>query len=172
MTVPVFRDTDHLYRVIGEFMMIPARERTWEELRSWWGSHPSYQEHGDELAQINRIGTDISRSRIAVVFAITHPEAIISIDAKQEKETEKYTVLLGKEITHPDVRIETSGDVAHQFWGGNIQLPFALLTGKMKAKGSKMKALQLVPRIVPAFPLYWRYLELIGEKDLLRALRR
>ncbi|WP_257722290.1 hypothetical protein [Geobacillus sp. JS12] len=44
------------------------------------------------------------------------------------------------------------------------------MTGKMKAKGSKAKALQLLPRIVPAFPLYRRYLELIGEDGLLHAL--
>ncbi|WP_407652266.1 hypothetical protein [Geobacillus icigianus] len=171
MNVPIFRDDVHFYRVIGEFMNIATRERTWEELRAWWGHHPAYYEQGNELEQINRIGEQIRRSRAAFVFYLTDPEAVISIDARRPTPGEHYEVLFGRGLDQPDVAIVTTGDVAHQFWGGNISVPLALITGKMRVKGSKAKALQLLPRIVPAFPLYRRYLELIDEPALLRALQ-
>jgi|GEM_PF-2376259 len=166
----LFRNGEHVYRVIGEFMSIPSRPRTKEELRNWWGQHPAYEEHGDEVEHINRIGEQIRRSRAAVVFYLTKPPAVISIDARRPKPGEHYEVLFDRVLDQPDVAIQTTGDVAHQFWGGNINVPLALMTGKMKAKGSKAKALQLLPRIVPAFPLYRRYLELIDEPALLAAL--
>ncbi|MGG3005146.1 hypothetical protein ABEO87_03665 [Geobacillus stearothermophilus] len=61
----LFRDDAHVYRVIGEFMQIPSRPRTEMELRSWWERHPAYQEYGNEVEQINRIGEQIRRSRAA-----------------------------------------------------------------------------------------------------------
>ncbi|AMX82600.1 hypothetical protein GS3922_02325 [Geobacillus subterraneus] len=167
----LFRDDVHVYRVIGEFMQIPSRPRTIEELRQWWGHHPAYYEQGNELEQINRIGEQIHRSRAAFVFYLTDPEAVISIDARRPKPGAHYEVLFGRGLDQPDVAIQTAGDVAHQFWGGNVSVPLALMTGKMRAKGSKAKALQLLPRIVPAFPLYRRYLELIDERVLLHVLK-
>ncbi|MBB6282643.1 hypothetical protein HNR34_000971 [Geobacillus subterraneus] len=171
MEMALFRNEDHVYRVIGEFMKIPSRPRTGEELHNWWGQHPAYKEYGGEVEQINRIGEQIRRSRAAFVFYVTDPKAVISIDARRPKPGEHYDVLFGRGLDQPDVAIQTTGDVAHQFWGGNINVPLALVTGKMKAKGSKAKALQLLPRIVPAFPLYRRYLELIDERALLHALK-
>ncbi|AEV20431.1 hypothetical protein ABS784_03580 [Geobacillus sp. G4] len=167
----LFRDDAHVYRVIGEFMQIPSRPRTEFELRSWWERHPAYKEYGNEVEQINRIGEQIRRSRAAFVFYLTDPEAVISIDARRPETGENYAIYFGQAIDAPDVAIKTTGDIAHQFWGGNINVPLALMTGKMKAKGSKAKALQLLPRIVPAFPLYRRYLELIDERALLHALK-
>ncbi len=167
----MFHDDNHVYRVIGEFMQIPARLRTAEELRQRWGRHPAYKEYGDEVEQINRIGEQIRRSRAAFVFYLTDPEAIISIDARRPEPGENYSIYFGQALDAPDAAIQTTGDIAHQFWGGNINVPLAFMTGKMKAKGSKKKALQLLPRIAPAFPLYRRYLELLGEDDLLYALR-
>jgi hypothetical protein len=169
--VGLFRDDRHVYRVIGEFMQIPARPRTAEELRAWWGHHPAYREYGGEVEQINRIGEQIRRSRAAFAFYLTDPEAVIGIDARGPDEGENYAVFFGRSPAAPDVAIRTTGDVAHQFWGGNVNVPLALMTGKMKTKGSRAKALQLLPRIVPAFPLYRRYLELIDERALLAALR-
>ncbi|QIZ68676.1 SCP2 sterol-binding domain-containing protein [Geobacillus subterraneus] len=167
----LFRNEDHVYRVIGEFMKIPSRPRTREELKIWWGQHPAYEERGGEIELINRIGEQIRRSHTVIVFHLTEPEAVISLDAKRPKKGENYAIYVGHPFPSPDVVIKTTGDTAHQFWGGNVHVPLALLTGKMKAKGSKAKALQLLPHIVPAFPLYRRYLELIDEPALLKALK-
>ncbi|UOE75802.1 hypothetical protein [Parageobacillus thermoglucosidasius] len=168
--MPVFQDAEHFYRVVGEFMKIPSRPRTIEELRQWWSQSPAYYENGDEVEQINKIGEKIRKSKIAIEFEITQPNALICIDAKQPKKGENYTIYLGSSIKSPDVSIKTTGDTAHQFWGGQVSVPVALMTGKMKANGSKKKALQMLPRIMPAFALYFRYLELIGEERLLEIL--
>jgi len=168
--MPVFQDAEHFYRVVGEFMKIPSRPRTIQELRQWWGHSPAYYENGDEVDQVNQIGEKIRKSRIAIEFEITQPNALICIDARQSKKGENYTVYLGESIKSLDVSVKTTGDIAHQFWGGNVNVPLALMTGKIKVNGSKKKALQMLQSIMPAFALYPRYLELIGEQRLLSLL--
>jgi putative sterol carrier protein len=168
--MPVFQDADHFYRVVGEFMKIPSRPRTIENLRQWWSHSPAYYENGDEVDQINKIGEKIGKSNMIIEFEIVQPNALICIDARQPKKGEHYTVYLGDSVKSPDVSVKTTGDTAHQFWGGQVSVPVALMTGKIKTNGSKKKALQLLPRITPAFALYFRYLELIGEDRLLKIL--
>ncbi len=170
--MPVFRDADHVYAVIGKFMEVPSRPRMIEDLRSWWGSHPAYYEEGDEIDQINRIGRRMRSMNMVFEFHISDPDVIITIDAKDPKSGENFSVIRGKSSKKPDLIVKTTGDVAHQFWGGQISVPLALLTGKIRTNGSKKKALQLLPKITPAFSLYPRYLELINEETLLRQLQR
>ncbi|PWA13051.1 hypothetical protein DCC39_02660 [Pueribacillus theae] len=166
----LFKDSEHFYKVIGEFAKIPTRPRTIEEFRQWWSDSPAYYENGDEVDQINQIGKKIGNSKMIVEFEIVEPDAVICIDARNPTKGENYTVYLGQSNVVPDVSVIATGNTAHQFWGGLVSVPVALLTGKIKTKGSKKKALQLLPRITPAFSLYPRYLELIGEKQLLEAL--
>lgn len=165
-----FRDAQHVYHVIGEFMKVPSRPRTFEELRQWWGNSPAYYEEGDEVAKINSIGEKIRKMNMVFEFQIREPGAIVSIDARQPGPREYYSVSMGKAKANPDLIVTTTGDVAHQFWGGQVSVPVALLTGRIRTNGSKKKALQLLPKITPAFSLYPRYLELIGEDELLKQL--
>lgn len=170
--MPTFRNAEHVYRVIGEFMKVPSRPRTIEDLRQWWGNHPVYYENGDEVDKINSIGKRIRNMSMVFEFQLSEPEAILTIDSRNPKKGENFSVIYGKSPTKPDLIVKTTGDVAHQFWGGQVSVPIALMTGKIKTNGSKKKALQLLPRITPAFTLYPRYLELIDEKRLLRLLQR
>lgn len=167
----VFRNAEHAYRVIGKFMEVPSRPRTIEDLREWWGSHPAYYEDGDEVDKINSIGRRIRNINMIFEFHITNPDVIITIDSKNPRSGENYTVINGRSATKPDLIVHTTGDVAHQFWGGRISVPLALMTGKIRTNGSKRKALSLLPKITPAFSLYPRYLELINENQLLRQLQ-
>lgn len=172
LNMPVFRNAEHAYNVIGEFMKVPSRPRSIEDLRQWWGNHPAYYEDGDEVDKINAIGRRIRNINMVFEFRITDPDVIVTIDARNVKEGENFSVIQGKSPTKPDLIVQTTGDVAHQFWGGQISVPIALITGKIRTNGSKKKALQLLPKITPAFSLYPRYLELIGEEKLLRHLQQ
>lgn len=170
--VSVFRDSEHFYRVIGKFMEVPSRSRTIEDLRGWWGNHPSYYEEGDEVDKINSIGRRLRNMNMILEFRISNPDAIVTIDAKNMRDGENYSVIYGKSPYPPDLVVQTTGDIAHLFWGGKISVPIALMTGKIRTNGSRKKALQLLPKITPAFSLYPRYLELIGEDRLLQVLKR
>lgn len=98
--MPVFQDAEHFYRVVGEFMKIPSRPRTIQELRQWWGHSPAYYENGDEVDQMNQIGEKIRKSRIAIEFEITQPNALICIDARQPKKGEIIRFTLVNRSNH------------------------------------------------------------------------
>lgn len=168
--MPVFRDADHFYRVVGGFVKVAEEPRTFDDLRRWWGDRSGYYENGDEVNQINEMGRKMGRAGMVAEFEIVRPDALICIDAKHPQNERNYTVYLDESPVAPDLRVKTSGDVAHRFWGGQVSVPVAIMTGKIKTKGPKHRALKLLPRIIPAFSLYPRYLELIGEDQLLQVL--
>ncbi|AXF56858.1 hypothetical protein [Salicibibacter kimchii] len=165
-----FSNSDHLYSVVGEFLKVPTLPRTYEDLRKWWGENPAYHEEGDEIDLINDIGRKVAKTRMRAEFVFSEPDAIICMDAENPKNGEHFSVYLGHSPVPAALSVRTSGDIAHQFWAGNVSVTAAILTGKIKTKGSKQKALKLLPRIAPAFALYPRYLELIGEQRLLKML--
>ncbi|QQK78703.1 hypothetical protein HUG20_01495 [Salicibibacter cibi] len=165
-----FSDSEHLYRVVGEFLQVPTHPRTYEDLRQWWGANSAYHEEGDEIDLINDIGRKVAKTKMSAEFVFSEPEALICMDAQNPKKGEQFSIYLGHSPIPVTLSVKTTGDMAHQFWAGNVSVTAAIMTGKIKTKGSKQKALKLLPRIAPAFALYPRYLELIGEERLLRML--
>lgn len=167
-----FSDSDHLYSVVGGFLRVPTLPRTYEDLRQWWGENPAYHEEGDEIDLINDIGRKVGKTKVSMEFIFSEPEAIICMDAQNPKKGEQFSVYLGHSPVPVALSVKTTGDIAHQFWAGNVSVTAAILTGRIKTKGSKQKALKLLPRIAPAFNLYPRYLELMGEQRLLKMLEK
>jgi hypothetical protein len=45
-------------------------------------------------------------------------------------------------------------DVAHEFWLGKINVPVAILSGKIVSKGPVQRALSLLPVVKPAYSMY------------------
>jgi hypothetical protein len=45
-------------------------------------------------------------------------------------------------------------DTAHKLWLGQLLVPVALATGKVRIKGSVSKVLEFVPLLQPAFDQY------------------
>lgn len=166
----VFENTEHVYRVIGGVLAVASRPRTFEDFRKWWGQNPSYYENGDEVEKINAIGKDVRYFALCTQFELTRPNARITVDAKLPKPGENFTVYFDDAPVTPDVVVQTTGDVAHRFLAGKVNVPIAIFTGKIKTKGPKHKALMMLASIIPAFALYPRYLELAGEERLLRYL--
>jgi putative sterol carrier protein len=54
------------------------------------------------------------------------------------------------------IRIKMSCETAHALWMGELLMPLALATGKVRVKGSVAKVLEFVPILRPAFDLYPR----------------
>ena len=67
-----------------------------------------------------------------------------------------------------DVEMILSSEVNHAFWMEDLNVPLALASRKIIAKGSVQKALKLLPALKPAFALYPLVLADRGRGDLLR----
>jgi len=63
-----------------------------------------------------------------------------------------------------DVMMILSSDTAHLFWMESLNVPLALGSRKIIAKGSIQKALKLLPALKPAFALYPQVLHDMGKK--------
>ena len=113
--MPVFRDSDHLYQVLGALF---------ERVR-------------DEPAIAERL----LEGNLVVRFRFTDPEGVATVDLRRAPIT--YT--LGESDLEPDVEMTQSGDTAHQFWLGRLNVARAIATRKVVSRGSVPKALALLP---------------------------
>ncbi len=76
------------------------------------------------------------------------------------------------EPVEPDVDMLLSSETSHLFWMQKLNVPLAIATRKIVAKGSIQKALKLIPALKPAFALYPPVLREHGREDLLAAKGR
>jgi len=67
----------------------------------------------------------------------------------------------------PDVEFILDTDTANEFFNGALNVPLALATRRIVAKGSITKALKLLPAIKPVFDIYRSLLREIGRADLI-----
>ncbi len=67
-----------------------------------------------------------------------------------------------------DVEMILASDTSHKFWMQELNIPLAIGTRKIVAKGSVQKALKLIPALKPAFSLYPIILKEFGRDDLLK----
>ncbi len=72
------------------------------------------------------------------------------------------------EHTPFDVEMILASDTSHKFWMQELNIPLAIGTRKIVAKGSVQKALKLIPALKPAFSLYPVILKEFGRDDLLK----
>jgi putative sterol carrier protein len=63
----------------------------------------------------------------------------------------------------PSITISFSCDTAHRLWLGQLLVPVAMATGKMRIRGGVSKVLEIVPLLRPAFD---RYPEIAAEAGL------
>jgi putative sterol carrier protein len=57
-------------------------------------------------------------------------------------------------ISEAVLTIKMSCDTAHALWSGELLMPLALATGKLRVRGSVAKVLEFVPLLQPAFDRY------------------
>jgi len=97
------------------------------------------------------MSTKLLNSKLIVQFRYREPDGIITIDCRDGKQ---FLVYGGDVKIKPEVEMAMRSDVAHEFWIGKVNVPVAILTGKMMAKGPVNKALALLPVLKPAFDIY------------------
>ena len=120
----VFRDTEHLYEVLGALF--------------------------DRVRQDPVISHRLLEGNLVVRFRFTDPEGVVTIDLRQAPLSYEF----GPSDLQPDVEMIQSGDTAHQFWLGRLNTARAIATRRVVARGSVPKALALLPAVKPAFDLY------------------
>jgi 2-oxoisovalerate dehydrogenase E1 component len=76
------------------------------------------------------------------------------------------------EPVDPDVDMILSSETSHLFWMQELNVPLAIATRKIVAKGSIQKALKLLPALKPAFALYPPVLREHGRGDLLAQTKK
>jgi len=133
----VFRDTAHLYQVLGALF--------------------------DRVRAKPAIADQLVKGNLVVRFRFTDPEGMVTIDLRRAPIT--YT--FGESELQPDVEMIQSGDTAHQFWLGRLNVARAIATRKVISRGSVPKALALLPAIKPAFEIYPQVLRELGYEDMI-----
>jgi putative sterol carrier protein len=93
---------------------------------------------------------------LTVRMVHTKPDCVLHVSAEQ--------VRTGDDAPEEaSVTIKMSCDTAHQLWLGNLMLPTAIATRKVRIRGKVSKVLELVPILQPAFD---RYPELAGASGV------
>jgi pyruvate/2-oxoglutarate/acetoin dehydrogenase E1 component/TPP-dependent pyruvate/acetoin dehydrogenase alpha subunit len=137
--MPVFRDTDHLYQVLGALF--------------------------ERVAARPAIANRLLEGNLVVRFRFTDPEGVVTVDLRRVPIT--YT--FGPSHLQPDVEMIQSADTAHQFWLGRLNVARAIATRKVISRGSVPKALALLPAIRPAFDIYAQVIRELGYEEMLPA---
>src|SRR6516165_11085886 len=115
----------------------------------------------------NRIKADPSmskqllQSKISVRFYYREPDGRLTLDCTDGKEMKIST---GESNIKPVVEMFMKSDVAHEFWLGKVNVPVAILSGKIVSKGPVNRALSLLPVVKPAYAMYPEIFESIREE--------
>jgi len=137
--MPVFRDIDHLYQVLNALFRRVAAEPA--------------------------IANRLLEGNLIVRFRFTDPEGAVTVDLRRAPVS--YT--FDDSDLKPDVEMIQSGDTAHQFWLGRLNVARAIATRKVISRGSVPKALALLPAVRPAFEIYAQVLRDLGYEEMLPA---
>lgn len=96
-------------------------------------------------------GKNLKEEGLSIFFMTEDPEVVMYVDVNGP--------LFGEEAKAktPVVTMKMSGDTVHGFWLKKINVPKAMATRQIKAKGPVAKVLQLLPLLKPGFALYPDY---------------
>jgi hypothetical protein len=135
----VFRDSQQFYDTVGELLQRAARDPN--------------------------VGPTVARAEAVIQLRYCDPEAQITINAcGVPTQFGAYVdVFLGSCNLEPEVVLSMTGDLAHEFWLGRVNLASALARRQIQATGPVIKVLRLVPAVEP---LYQQYPALLKSKGL------
>jgi len=92
----------------------------------------------------------LRKQKFRVQFTFSVPTATISLAT----ENGEQVVLFDQRIENPDVELIMSGDVAHYFWMGDINVMEAITKRQIVPVGSLARIMTLVPLIKAAIRFY------------------
>ncbi len=140
----VFKDADEMAEIMGGFFKKVSKLAA----------------EGDPVMQ--PAYESMSKANLILKFVWRDPELSLTLDAT----TNPMGVLVNDNTNEPVATFTLSGDTAHEFWHGKVNLPVALTKKKIIAKGPIPKILKLLPAIKPLYDAYPQYLQDIGRADL------
>lgn len=117
-----------------------------------------------EIKQNPEMSERLIASRLVVQFRYREPEGLMTIDCADGKE---MRILVGHTDIKPMIEMSMKADIAHDFWLGKVNVPMALMMGKIVSRGPTPKALALLPVIKPAYQIYPRVLQTRGKDSQL-----
>ena len=97
----------------------------------------------------------LQTTKLTIRFVFTNPEASITLVSGEGIPS----VHCGDCGEAPDVQLSMSGDVAHRFWMGEVNVMGAILTRQIVADGPLDKIMELKPLIKAAMEIYPRHFE-------------
>ena len=150
----VFKDTNHMYDVLGALWQILFNE---EENPKFVRFLTSVGLGDEEVRKFQDIRSEAAKkfnnAGITIKFTLSEPEGTIWVIHGDDRPR----VVLGAYDGKPDVEMILSSDNAHKFWLKQLSIPVPLATRKIKTKGSVTKVLGLIPLVNPIFELYPKY---------------
>jgi hypothetical protein len=123
----------------------------------------------DQIVDAPEIVEKVAGENLVVMFRFTDFDTVLCVDTRPEPP--RYFWDPAAEIAC-DVEMIQKSETGHKFWMEELNLPLALATRRIVAKGSVHKALKLIPALKPAFALYPQVLKNAGREDLLAERRK
>jgi len=99
-------------------------------------------------------------SKLVIRFNYREPKGHLIVDCS-DGQNFKFTT--GENHTKPIVEMSMKADVAHEFWLGKVNVPVAIMSGKIVSKGPTPRALALLPIVKPAYAIYPSVYESVKE---------
>ncbi len=119
----------------------------------------------DRILNTPEIVNAVSGVKIITKFHFTDFDTDLYIDNREE--APRYYWDPDEKVSF-DVEMIQSSETSHKFWMEDLNIPLAIASRKVIAKGSVQKALKLIPALKPAFAVYPVVLKDMGRDDLLQ----
>jgi hypothetical protein len=111
-----------------------------------------------------KIAKQLIASKLIVQFKYSEPAGTLTLDCS---DGQTYHITAGDTTLSPTIQMSMKADTAHEFWMGRVNVPMALLSGKIVSRGPTARALTLLPIIKPAFSIYPEVLKKMDKEQLL-----
>jgi putative sterol carrier protein len=109
----------------------------------------------------HEMSKQLIESKLIVQFRYRDPEGLLTVDCSDGNDMK---IIVGKTSIKPIIEMSMKADVAHEFWLGKVNMPMAIIMGKVQAKGPVPKALALLPVLKPAFEIYPNIFKQVNKK--------
>ena len=119
------------------------------------------QLYGCIAGLLNKMGADplvlaeLQSLKLKVKFTFHDPESSIFLTV----ENGAHSIYYGETNQKPDIELAMSGDIAHYFWMGEVNVMQAITKQQIVASGSLGKIMKLVPLIKASIKLYPQHYE-------------
>ncbi len=107
----------------------------------------------EELAALPEVQEALESLKLCVRFNHTMPDCVMTLTISDGTYTISHTGTIShnaSENTTPDVELTMTGDVAHKFWTGELNVMGAITTREIGISGSLGKIMRLSPLIKAA----------------------